>query len=629
MIGSVSSSVTGLYDPSRQQEFEESQVPPDHEGPATHPGVEAPGAPSSHPGLAPRLGDGLAAFPSYPPASAPAVPAAVAAPATIGGAGAPSLQQGKSQGPSVSDLKGQLNVWRERQWKDEGRPGYPKTVLNGDGKFDAATRDAVKAFQRSVGLPQTGIADAATQNVLKLENDRGFATGGMREADRMQVRALVADASQDGKRLEGLTKLFSGPLLSAADWSLVTQAATRARGDAAFTSALAKLTTSIDFKDLSPDQRSMVLNDIAMHPDTATVMQSAEQLGTPAGRDALLAVAGREWAKAQATIAPADVEGRNTTAGRLTSATGPIPPADWNNPALIVGKLTQNATGAASLTSETRCGPSTLLAGALLHGPDVAAKYIDTVAEKSGKLLTAYDRKAMHEIADRVRHRSATLGDLSDAQNMLFLAQNRRRFVGEWRSANPAPSYLSAAQNAQLGLLIAKEPNYSAQELSQLSALLSKATDLTVQAKVIEDASGGKHLVMNYVNETGDDGLDDVELRDAASAGGLGASGIAHDPAGPDPAGAILDRLKPGESAVLRLSGTPTGTQAGHFVSVGILGDGRPYVYNSDPFPGDATLVVGSANGPQPQAFKDELAKYSERAQHSASAHTEATRISY
>ena len=42
------------------------------------------------------------------------------------------------------------------------------------------------------------------------------------------------------------------------------------------------------------------------------------------------------------------------------------------------------------------------------------------------------------EIADRIRHRNATFGDLSDAQNMLFLAQNTRRWVGEWRSANGA-----------------------------------------------------------------------------------------------------------------------------------------------------------------------------------------------
>ena len=259
----------------------------------------------------------------------------------------------------------------------------------------------------------------------------------------------------------------------------------------------------------------------------------------------------------------------------------------------------------------------------------MAAKYLDTVADKAGKLLTAYDRKAMHEIADRIRHRNATFGDLSDAQNMLFLAQNTRRWVGEWRSANPAPPHLSAAENAQLGTLIAKEPNYGAQDLSQLSTLLSKATDLSVQATLIDDASGGRHLVMRYVDETGDDGLDDGELRDAASAAGWGAAGIAHDPTGPDPAGAILERLKPGESAVLRLSGTPTGTQADHFMTVGILGDGRPFVYNSDPYPGDATLVVGSAREPQPQAFKDEVAKYSARAQHAAASRPEATRISY
>lgn len=54
--------------------------------------------------------------------------------------------------------------------------------------------------------------------------------------------------------------------------------------------------------------------------------------------------------------------------------------------------------------------------------------------------------------------------------------------------------------------------------------------------------------------------------------------------------------------------------QAG-LLAVGKLKDGRPYVYNPDPYGGDATLTVGVVKGPQSASFRNEVAKYSARAQ--------------
>jgi len=136
MIESVSARGLGQYDLS-PQELEASEAPADPGSPAANAGFEGSGAPYSHPYPALYYGSpGLAGFPNPLPATAPA------APATIGGASAPALEQGKSHGPAVSDLQSQLNVWREHQWKAEGNPGWPKTHLGGDGKFDATTRDA-------------------------------------------------------------------------------------------------------------------------------------------------------------------------------------------------------------------------------------------------------------------------------------------------------------------------------------------------------------------------------------------------------------------------------------------------------------------------------------------------------
>lgn len=58
-----------------------------------------------------------------------------------------------SKGPAVSDMQANLI-----------KKGFPVKL---DGDFGPKTRDALKAYQKSIGLPETGIADATTLERLK------------------------------------------------------------------------------------------------------------------------------------------------------------------------------------------------------------------------------------------------------------------------------------------------------------------------------------------------------------------------------------------------------------------------------------------------------------------------------
>jgi peptidoglycan hydrolase-like protein with peptidoglycan-binding domain len=67
------------------------------------------------------------------------------------------LASGLRNDPRVSALQNELNVWRR---------GVGYRVIGVDGDFGPHTMDAVRIFQRDNGLPQTGIADAATAAAL-------------------------------------------------------------------------------------------------------------------------------------------------------------------------------------------------------------------------------------------------------------------------------------------------------------------------------------------------------------------------------------------------------------------------------------------------------------------------------
>src|SRR5262249_11876568 len=156
-----------------------------------------------------------------------------------------------------------------------------------------------------------------------------------------------------------------------------------------------------------------------------------------------------------------------------------------------------------------------------------------------------------------------------------YRAANRRNSLDEWRHDNPGPwTLLNATQTTQLNTLLNKSPNYTPNELKQLSNLLSIAMDREVDVTTVDEL-GGKWTAMNYrpCTRSAPDGLDGGERRNAATAGGLSASGVAYERQVSDPAAAVLARLNPGESAVLLLPGDPNGSHADHYVTLGILAD--------------------------------------------------------
>jgi hypothetical protein len=372
-----------------------------------------------------------------------------------------------------------------------------------------------------VGLPATGIADAATQHLLKLESDNGYHVH-VGEVTKVRVRELLATTGLDGARIEGAVKLLTETRMTTRlddhAHALLVQALGYAKADPAFADGLAKLLTDEKFVDLATDEKTAMVAYVKNHADARMVGNVLRMLQGEPDAGTMVGLASKELKREQAAAGTGAAHGRNATQDHLMAATGRIPDAAWKDTTLLVGRLTQNATGSDGVDSINRCGPANLLAGALLQGPDAAASLLEKTS-----------------------------------------------------TTRPSPA---ANRDGPIG-----------------------------------------------------GGLDIGELAKAADAGGLKSSRIAFSPKGADAAADVLKHLKPGESAVLLLAGGAGGTAADHFVSVGVLKDGRPYIYNPDPLPGDATLTVGTAIDPQPKVFTDELAKYSARATSAAHAGAAAVRI--
>lgn len=309
------------------------------------------------------------------------------------------------------------------------------------------------------------------------------------------------------------------------------------------------------------------------------------------------------------------VLGKNVSTSPLNSARGRISEAAWNDPTLLVGSMTQNTSSGES-SAAARCGNTNLLAGALLAGPAAAAKMLQTTAHNS-KLLSAGQKKDLQDIAARVKNHTATFEDLSTAQNLLYAASNTRSSFGtvneQLQSSNP----LEGDELATYEGLKEKIPNLTAAEQKQFSELLTTALDREVNVVIENDPKLGKQLYVQSFPGTisGDQsGLDDKELSAAARNGGLSTSTVPFDASKENSAATVLAALKPGEQVVLRLGIDGDATAADHFVTVGKLKDGRPFIYNPDPQAGDSTLTVGVMGKKQAASFDAEVAKYSGRA---------------
>jgi hypothetical protein len=360
-----------------------------------------------------------------------------------------------------------------------------------------------------------------------------------------------------------------------------------------------------------------------------------KMLANSADRSTLAQLATKELKAHEAAIAAREPElalGRHGgPAAHMPSTSGRIPASAWADPTVLVGQLRQSAVTVDDANARNRCGPTNLLVAALLQGPDAAAKFLDQMAA-NGRNLTKAEKADLKALADQVRNKNASYEDLSLAMDYAYRAGDRRMGIDQWVSTFPSlgntpPTHpgLSNTEVTRLLTLALKQGNAKPAELQELSRLVSKASGVTMTATIANDISVNKQLIaLNYKagepelrNGNIPGGFDDGELRALAGMATQRAGNVAYDLHGRDPVGSVLQRLKPGESAVIPLSGSPTSNRADHYISVGILKDGRPYIYNPDPFRGDATLTVGRSSGPQTQSFTDELTKYNQRANQS------------
>jgi hypothetical protein len=282
----------------------------------------------------------------------------------------------------------------------------------------------------------------------------------------------------------------------------------------------------------------------------------------------------------------------------LMTPTGRIPASAWSDPTQLVGQLTQRgATLDSSHTDDNRCGSANLLGVVLLQkGTAGAAAFLT----KAAQALPPAEQQQLLAIAERVKNHTSTYDDLSAAQGSLYAAGNTRQSLDE------ALTFLEPEEREAFKTAITKRDVDTVRELLALP---------TATIETYTDPRTGKAVpaigVPKAARRGNGSGFDDAELGSQATLTGMKAS--SGSSTSTDVVADTLKSLKPGESAVVRVATTSTDHDAGHFVSVGKLADGRPFIYNPDPSKGDATLCVGNAKDPQALSFVAELSRYSTR----------------
>lgn len=307
---------------------------------------------------------------------------------------------------------------------------------------------------------------------------------------------------------------------------------------------------------------------------------------------------------------PAGAQGTQT----MPSKTGPIPAGMWKNPAELVSNLRQDTGAPGDVSGDDRCGPTNLLASRLLTGGSKAAADFLAAEAKSPNLSPA-EQKRLTELSKAVRSETATFDHLNEATTLLYKAGNTRtsltQFVHDPAIANASLDKLGPAANTLrtlLGKATSDPKHFSAGEAKQLSELLTKLTGKETKVSISVDPRNPKNSFAQVAVTSADhSGLDDGELSQFAKAGGLKSSGGAINVKGVDEGydvtNMMLEKLKPGESMVLRVGLTGGDESPNHFITIGRMKDGRPFIYNPSPQGGDATLVLGKAKGEQTEQF--------------------------
>lgn len=298
-----------------------------------------------------------------------------------------------------------------------------------------------------------------------------------------------------------------------------------------------------------------------------------------------------------------------STTGDSKTGTGKIPKEAWDNPAQLVGALTQNP--ASGPNAGNTCGPSSMLGSTLMAGPEKAARFLENVGTAHGAKLTSAERTELLAIASRVRNKAASWEDLSRGQALLFKAGNTHGDGDTLVPAlNAAPknrdgSYanLTAADDKELRAMMTQKEAWTDPQAKRLEELFNRATGRSMHMDKVD--GGWAPRLEGGLEAYDKGGYGDAEARKLAELGGL-------RPSGGDDRGKLTElaaKLKPGEALSVRVGGNEDAETSNHFITIGRRDDGTLYVYNSDPAKGDPTLLVGG-KGEGTDEFKKQLEAY-------------------
>lgn len=293
--------------------------------------------------------------------------------------------------------------------------------------------------------------------------------------------------------------------------------------------------------------------------------------------------------------------------GSMNTGSGPITAEQWQKPELLVGNLRQDTGIAGDKSSSDRCGPTNLIAGALLQGSEKAAQLIEKQARAP---LSQTEQTELRKIAKDVREKTATFEQLSSAGDLMYKLTDTRMRLGAVMTEKFSRKFSDPDDRAEFNRLRVKDfAKMGPSDKTSLQGLLAKLGASFVEIPDPRDPS--KTTPVMKVTQGSHSGLDDGEMLDAATGSGIKAESLKYEADADRPATEVLRTLKNGESAVLRL-GQQDDLKNNHFVTVGRMPDGRPYVYNPSPSPGDATLVISKDKNFGPE-LKKALAIYDKR----------------
>ena len=92
----------------------------------------------------------------------------------------------------------------------------------------------------------------------------------------------------------------------------------------------------------------------------------------------------------------------------------------WNGGTILNAQSQLDTAGSPSASQENRCGPSSLVAGAVMSGPGATAR----MAERLSAGASPEDSERLQGVRDRLANGTATHGDLSTMQEMAYQRYN-------------------------------------------------------------------------------------------------------------------------------------------------------------------------------------------------------------